>query len=77
MLWSQFYKHNPIPIYKLHIVLLQKHGRIDTLDCYGSPLFGLNDCFKMCECFKDGYGISRKMIKELGRCDGRVCQEYG
>jgi hypothetical protein len=23
------------PFYKLHIVLLQKHGRIATLDCYG------------------------------------------
>jgi hypothetical protein len=23
------------PFYKLHIVLLQKHGKIATLDCYG------------------------------------------
>jgi hypothetical protein len=31
---------------------------------------------KMCECFKNGNGIFRKMSKELGRRDGRVCQEY-
>jgi hypothetical protein len=35
------------------------------------PWFGLNDCFK------NGNGIFRKMSKELGRRDGRVCQEYG
>jgi hypothetical protein len=40
-------------------------------------LFGLNDCFKMCECFKNGNGIFWKMSKELGRWDGCVCQEYG
>jgi hypothetical protein len=34
------------PIFKLHIVLLQKHGRIATLDCCDWPLFGLNDCFQ-------------------------------
>jgi hypothetical protein len=32
---------------------------------------------KMCECFKNGNGIFWKMSKELGRRDGRVCQEYG
>jgi hypothetical protein len=35
MLWSQIYKHNPF-----HIVLLQKPGRIATLNCYDWTLFG-------------------------------------
>jgi hypothetical protein len=30
---------------------------------------------KMCEYFKDGNGIFWKMSKELGRRDGRLCQE--
>jgi hypothetical protein len=33
--------------------------------------------FKMYECFKNGTGVFWKMSKELGRRDGRVCQEYG
>jgi hypothetical protein len=31
----------------LHMVLLQKHGRIATLDCYEWTLIGQNDFFKM------------------------------
>jgi hypothetical protein len=71
--WSQFYKHNPMTRFINCILFYCKPGRIATIDCYDWTLFGLNDCFKMCECFKNENGIFWKMSKELGRWDGRVC----
>jgi hypothetical protein len=48
------------------------------------PCFGLNECFKnvwvLSKCvsaLQMEMGYVWKMSKELGRQDGRVCQEYG
>jgi hypothetical protein len=72
-----FYKHNPMTRFINCILFYCKNlVGLPPLIAMIEPCLAKMISLKWCECFKNENEIFWKMSKELGRRDGRVCQEY-